>query len=168
MVDFAKLAAQAKAASDQKISQAEAEHNAKQDARKRIVDIGIAALTEHVMPVLERASAELKTRQIDLEIAEKFDVYNHYHTVSPSLIIQALGPKRPSDGYRFSTLKASFNSFGDNLSVYVAKDSIASIPDRPTATVDFIQTEDAVGQAVEKILADYFVTLREKPFAWSD
>lgn len=166
VVDFGKLAADAKAAHDAKAADEARARDARSLARKRIVDAGIAVLEGVVTPILDRAASEFRQQRIEAVIERDYDVLNFMAEVPPTISFRLLGPKRPSDGYQYKTLLVAFGSLGAKIDIFATQDSTSRRPSRPHQIVDIAEAEDAIGKAVELTLVDYFKTMNESPISW--
>jgi hypothetical protein len=160
VVNFQKLAAEARAAHETATAAAENAWQDDQEAKARKRDAEPTILRERVVPILEAAVSAFAAQRIEARIEERFAERQ------PIVELRLYGPPRRSDGYQLKSLGIAFGTRSrDKIDVFIAKDSMQDKFDRPNNSVDFDRLEAAIEQATEKVLADYFANILNHPAA---
>ena len=152
MVDFRELAAKARAEHERKLKEREVKAETDRTARSAEVDVAIAVLERHVVPLLERAKDDFHAEGVEARILKNFDV-KKYAKIDPSLKFQCLGPARKSDGYRFEAPAAFFRSDGHTITVEWGEPATNLGSAKPG------DSEPLVIEAIKKALASYIAEL---------
>jgi hypothetical protein len=145
---------EAKAAHDAPITQTAQQNEERQQERSRYVDNAVAALTSEVLPILEKAAAAFRKKDIDTKITKDFDVKTHTEK-DPSVVFKCLGPRRV-DGSRFDGPAVFFSSDGAVIKVEVAKDRYDHGPKEKLGSVARGQSEALVTRGAGRALSAYF------------
>lgn len=123
------------------------------DAR---IDADIAALEQHVRPVLLAAQEAFKGQGLTFVISENYDVRNRAVYVSPNLVFHGQTPARESDGYRGDTRPVFFASEDKALKVSAGEHSVSSAGDgKHLGTTQIEHADELVTKGVEWTLSAY-------------
>lgn len=163
-MSFKKIAQQAKDKYESEVTSAAELSQLRTTTRKDMVDAGIAMLNADVRPLLEEATADLLMTGIELQISEKFDVYNYASDeVLPTLNARCLGPKRQSDGYQFKAEMVFFASNGKTIKVSRASNEYSDTPKVELGAALSEQIGPLAEQAISIAVESYYATLKEHP-----
>jgi hypothetical protein len=155
--DFDDMASKARAAHEARMAQQTRQDTAQRDDRGRIVDAAIAALTEEVLPLLEKAVAAFRQNGIEAKITSDFKDKGTL-SKNPTMTFRCIGPKR-KDGWQFEGPAAFFTSDGSMIAVGVATEIYDREPMQQLGSGPPGQNEALITQAVQKSLDAYFVQL---------
>lgn len=84
----------------------------------------------------------------------------------PSIKFQLLGPLRASDGWRYESKPAFFESDGETITVGRGNFGAVNRPDTAVGTAPPEKLAQLVEKAIEGVLSDYYSDLREHSMTW--
>lgn len=164
MVDFGKLADDAKAKQDA-VAVGDAEIGKQnRTARAAAVDKAVAALVDHVAPLIEKAKRDFSARGIESRVVTAYDVKN-FKSRNPTLSFSCLSPPRESDQYRLESTAAVFSS--DGASIFVAfKDgnSLVAFEKKEPDQTPVEGCEATVVAAIGAVVGHYYEMMRTQAY----
>jgi hypothetical protein len=165
--DFERMASEAKAAHEarvaRRVEQDQDRRQKDQDRRQkrsRSVHDAVAALTTHVLPILEQAAVEFHKQSIETKVTRNFDVENSIGR-HPSVTFRCLGPRR-SDGWQLEAPAAFFSSDGAIIWVGVANETYDRKPTEELGVAVPSDSGALVAQAVQRALNAYFAEIEKR------
>ena len=154
MPDFRKLAADAKAAHEQREAEKEAESKRRTEERAKYVKRAVSALEKNVIPLLEKAKAELNAEGIESIINTKFDVGGSRR--DPYVKFQCVTPRRPSDHRLLESPPIFVSSNGESVTAGFAELSFQDEPEREIGTAPAQGCDELMETAIQKSLDLYY------------
>ena len=161
MVDFGKLADDAKAKQDALAADDAGAATQRRAARAAAVDKAVAALADHVVPLLEKARQDFAARGIESKVVTEYDVKN-FTSRNPSLSFRCLSSPRPSDRYKLESAAAIFSSDGESIFVsFDQGNSLSGSVDMKEPVQTPIEASEAmVTTAVGEVVSHYYEMMR--------
>jgi hypothetical protein len=162
MVDFGKMADDAKAKQDALAADDAGAATQQRAARAAAVDKAVRALADRVAPLMEKARQDFATRSVETKVVSDFDVKN-FVSRKPSLKFSCLSPPRKSDQYRMESTIAVFTSDVESIFVHFEQGNSLSgsvVDKKELRQAPIEASEEMVTAAVGEVVAHYYEMIR--------
>ena len=168
MVDFRKMALDAKIEENRIESERLAKETKVAQEHKIVFDKSVAALVSYVLPLLRDAKLAFESEGIDVKIFNLYEISQRNSIPTAELRFQLLGPVRKSDKHRFETGPAFFNANENGIiSLGTSEHMQMNRPEKHIGKSPGVSCEELVTKAVEDVLQMYKKTNPRVEFSGS-
>lgn len=123
MTDFRKIAADARVQHDAAEAEKEAKRAKERQDRIVWVEQGKALLEDNLVPLLEAARRDVAAEGIELAMERHYEVQQFASANPPTITLFGKGPKRPSDGWQWTTAAMKFIPRDDGIELFQNEDN---------------------------------------------
>lgn len=152
--DFRKMAADAKAAMEERKGELEPVPKKAQAEREHYASLAAKPLLDGILPLLEKASKDFSDEGIISTITTDFEADRNADR-DPQIKFQCKGPRRESDGWQFEARAVFFTSNGSRVRLGVGDHGFSRKPDRIIAEDKNGNVEGLVRIGLERAIEFY-------------
>jgi len=171
VTDFRKLAVDANERLQAEALAREAEERAKREKSENDVARAKAAITDHIMPILNKAKADFALEGIHSDIQLSDNVVGHYRhsdgkslkQIWPSVKFQCKSPPREGDNWQSSAIPIFLECDGDEIFASAGQHEGSRLGDVKLSQGHLDQADTIVSKAVERALESYFAMMKSLP-----
>jgi hypothetical protein len=156
--DFEKMASEAKLAHELRMAFKSQQQANRKQARLRLLDDAVAALTSDVIPLLEQAIVAFSRHGISAKMTRDFAIKECMEK-DPSITFKCLGRV---DGAQFEGPAACFSSDGAVTTVGVAKKENCGAAEK-LGSAPRGESEDLVAHGIQRTLNGLFAEMEHEP-----